>query len=401
MADTSGPVPSGRVFISYRRQETAYAAGWLYERLRERLGSSEIFKDIDSLSPGDDFANEIHSAVGACDVLLALIGADWITITDETGRRRIDDPADFVRLEIEAALSRDVRVIPLLIAGAGMPRPDQLPAGLRGLIRRHALELSPARFESDTRRLIDIVEETLREARRTDPVHGPTPAEPPLPDAQAGSGPGPSSTPAPVDPLSANDRQPARRAFRSRRLVLVATVLVLFVLTAAGAVFITRQQRDSGSAWRMEIAAGNAVREGCTVTLTNPDTGERRSFEGIYGTVSHQLLDQGRWTWTVSDPRCVVTEKSGAGAVTLPFVQRAGVGDSDAFRPDGPISVTMLDDPNGGTSCDLELRSVKTGKILAFRTVVQGGPPATLDPAAEAQVYIASNYCSFRAAPSR
>jgi eukaryotic-like serine/threonine-protein kinase len=170
---------------------------------------------------------------------------------------------------------------------------------------------------------------------------------------------------------------------------------------AAGALFFTFQQRDSGSVWRMEIAVGNTVGEGCTVTLTNSDTGERRSFEGVYGTVSHQLLDQGRWTWTVSDPRCVVTEKSGAGAVTLPFVQRAGVGDSDAFRPDGPISVTMLDDPNGGTSCDLELRSVKTGKILAFRTVVQGGPPATLDPAAEAQVYIASNYCSFRAAPSR
>ena len=64
MADTSGPVPSGRVFISYRRQETAYAAGWLYVRLRERLGSSQIFKDIDSLSPGDDFSNEIHAAVG-------------------------------------------------------------------------------------------------------------------------------------------------------------------------------------------------------------------------------------------------------------------------------------------------------------------------------------------------
>jgi hypothetical protein len=85
----------------------------------------------------------ITAAVGSCDVLLALIGNDWLTITDEDGRRRLDDPADFVRLEIEAALARNVRVIPILVEGARMPRAVELPASLAGLVRRQALELSP------------------------------------------------------------------------------------------------------------------------------------------------------------------------------------------------------------------------------------------------------------------
>jgi hypothetical protein len=86
----------------------------------------QIFKDIDSIQLGDDFVEVITTAVGSCDVLLALIGDRWLTITDERGRARLDDPDDFVRLEIEAALTRNVRVIPILVEGARMPRADHL-----------------------------------------------------------------------------------------------------------------------------------------------------------------------------------------------------------------------------------------------------------------------------------
>ena len=96
----------------------------------------------------------ITSAVGSCDVLLTLIGNEWLTITDADGQRRLDDPDDFVRLEIEAALTRNVRVIPILVEGAQMPRADELPDSLAKLVRRQALELSPARFEFDTSRLL-------------------------------------------------------------------------------------------------------------------------------------------------------------------------------------------------------------------------------------------------------
>ena len=162
MADSAAP-SAGRVFISYRREETAYAAGWLFDRLADRFGRGQIFKDIDSIQLGDDFVEVITTAVGSCDVLLALIGEQWLTITDEHGTARLDNPDDFVRLEIEAALTRNVRVIPILVAGARMPRPDQLPPSLAKLARRQALELSPSHFEFDTSRLHKVLDRALAE----------------------------------------------------------------------------------------------------------------------------------------------------------------------------------------------------------------------------------------------
>jgi hypothetical protein len=155
----------GRIFISYRREETAYAAGWLYDRLADHYGRSQVFKDVDSIQLGDDFVEVITAAVGSCDVLLALIGREWLTIIDERGRRRLDNPNDFVRLEIEAALARRVRVIPILVDGARIPRADELPDSLARLVRRQALELSPSRFEFDTSRLLNVLDQTLAEVQ--------------------------------------------------------------------------------------------------------------------------------------------------------------------------------------------------------------------------------------------
>jgi hypothetical protein len=152
-----------RIFISYRRGESAYPASWLFDRLTEHFGKAEVFKDVDSIQLGDDFAETIASAVESCDVLLVLIGDHWLTITDDGGKRRLDDPNDFVRLEIEAALNRKIRVIPVLIGGARMPRANDLPASLSKLARRQALELSPNRFRSDTGRLLEVLDITLSE----------------------------------------------------------------------------------------------------------------------------------------------------------------------------------------------------------------------------------------------
>jgi tetratricopeptide (TPR) repeat protein len=175
MAD-SAAASAGRVFISYRREETAWQAGWLFDRLADRFGRGQIFKDVDSIQLGDDFVEVITSAVGSCDVLLALIGEQWLSTTDEQGRARLDDPNDFVRLEIEAALTRNVRVIPILIGAARMPRADQLPPSLAKLVRRQALELSPSRFDFDTSRLLKVLDRALAE------VHArPTITEPEVP----------------------------------------------------------------------------------------------------------------------------------------------------------------------------------------------------------------------------
>ena len=156
---------TGRIFISYRREETAYPAGWLFDRLADHFGAGQIFKDVDSIELGDDFVEMITRAVGSCDVLLALIGDQWLTVIDKQGRRRLDDPNDFVRLEIEAALQRKVRIIPILVEGATMPHADELPAAIAGLARRQALELSPSRFEYDTSRLLKVLASTLADVR--------------------------------------------------------------------------------------------------------------------------------------------------------------------------------------------------------------------------------------------
>jgi hypothetical protein len=149
------------IFITYRRADAAFAAGWLYDRLAARFGAGRVFKDVDSLDPGDDFAEVITAAVGSCAVLLAVIGGHWLAAADSDGRRRLDDPSDFVRLEIETALARGIRVIPVLVEPASALRPDQLPASLAGLARRQAVELSHARFSSDIGRLLAVLDNVL------------------------------------------------------------------------------------------------------------------------------------------------------------------------------------------------------------------------------------------------
>ncbi|MGB7963090.1 MAG: toll/interleukin-1 receptor domain-containing protein, partial [Propionicimonas sp.] len=144
--------PQGRIFISYRRQETAWPARQLYEVMISRFGADQVFKDVDNINPGDDFVERLAQAVGSCDILLALIGRQWLDLRDDSGRRRIDDPADFVRLEIATALGRGVRVIPILVDGALMPRADALPGDLVALSRRQAVPLDPVTF--DTSRLL-------------------------------------------------------------------------------------------------------------------------------------------------------------------------------------------------------------------------------------------------------
>ena len=115
------------------------SAGRLYDRLADRFGEGQVLIDVDAIELGVDFAEEISRAVAACKVLLAIIGPTWLTATDERGHRRLDDPDDIVRLEIEAALARNVRVIPILVEGAVMPNRQDLPEGLAGLSRRNAL----------------------------------------------------------------------------------------------------------------------------------------------------------------------------------------------------------------------------------------------------------------------
>jgi hypothetical protein len=140
------------IFISYRRGDGAGYAGRLFDRLTDHFGRDQVFMDVSDIEPGADFVEAIERAVGSCDVLVAVIGNQWLDCTDADGARRLDDPNDFVRLEIGRALTLKLRVIPLLIRGATMPPADDLPPDLSRLSSRQALELSDNRWDYDTGR---------------------------------------------------------------------------------------------------------------------------------------------------------------------------------------------------------------------------------------------------------
>ena len=144
----------GGIFLSYRREEAGYAAGRLADRIAARFPDTRVFIDVDSIPPGEDFVEAIRRAVAGCDVLLALIGREWTAMTDEQGRRRLDSHEDFVVLEIEEALERDVHVVPVLLDGAAPPRPEELPAALRPLSRCNAVRVDAESFRRDSAELL-------------------------------------------------------------------------------------------------------------------------------------------------------------------------------------------------------------------------------------------------------
>ncbi len=145
------------IFISYRRDDSAGHAGRLFDRLKDRLGAEHVFMDVTDLRPGQDFAVELEHAVAKADCLLAVIGPRWLDAVDASGRRRIDDPDDFVHREVGAALSKGISVIPVLVHGATMPRADELPEALRSLARRQAIDLSDHRWDRDLAELTQFL----------------------------------------------------------------------------------------------------------------------------------------------------------------------------------------------------------------------------------------------------
>jgi serine/threonine protein kinase len=154
------PQPAaGGVFLSYRRQSDAHFAGRLYDRLSD---TAEVFMDVDSIDLGVDFVQKIEEHLAGCSVVLVVIGQNWVSVTDPRGRRRLDDPNDFVRLEVEAALRSRARVIPVLVEGATMPDPAELPPSMAPLVRRNGLVVTHARFNADVARLVEALRRILR-----------------------------------------------------------------------------------------------------------------------------------------------------------------------------------------------------------------------------------------------
>jgi len=221
------------VFLSYRRDDSQHFAGRLYDRLTDRFGVSGVFMDIDSIRPGADFAETVVRAVAECDVLLAVVGQRWVDARHDDGGRRLDDPADFVALELRAALERDVVVIPVLVDGATIPRPEDLPPELAGFARRNAMRVDHETFRSDVTALLDAISR-VREGRRTE-------------EEPAGS-----ERTAPTSPSVLPEGRSPHPAERSRtrdlRRIGALAVVVVVLLSGLGLWLSTRNPAGGGSA---------------------------------------------------------------------------------------------------------------------------------------------------------
>ena len=222
------------IFISYRRDDSAGYAGRLYDRLIPHFGAHRVFMDVEGIELGTDFVAAIEEAVGSCRVLIVIIGDEWLKTTDAAGRRRLEDPHDFIRLETVTALQRGIRVVPVLVGGAFMPRADELPDDLKPLARRQAIEISHKQWEATTAELIRALEAILAPAGATDPAprgealrltpSTPPPAPPPPDGGEAGAG----------------GRQQRRRPL-TVSAVLAATALV------GGGLWVALGVRDTGT----------------------------------------------------------------------------------------------------------------------------------------------------------
>jgi hypothetical protein len=145
----AGGQMAGKIFLSYRRDDAAGFALALFGRLEQSFPAGSLFMDVEGgIGAGQDFFRVIEEQVKACDVMLALIGPDWLTVSDEAGRRRLENPEDFVRIEVESALKFGKRGIPVLVQKTEMPRAEALPEPLKALARRNAVGLTQERFKA-------------------------------------------------------------------------------------------------------------------------------------------------------------------------------------------------------------------------------------------------------------
>jgi hypothetical protein len=176
------------IFISYRRDDDRHAAGRLADELAGVFGPETLFRDIESIAPGQDFEVALNTALASCAVMLVVIGRRWLDITDAQGRRRLEQEGDWVRTEVATALKRGIPVIPVLLEGTPLPRPEQLPADLQALPKRRTLELADTRWPRDVEQIVDAllkVPGLKRQAAR--PPAAKAPVKPATPKKKASS----------------------------------------------------------------------------------------------------------------------------------------------------------------------------------------------------------------------
>jgi hypothetical protein len=242
---------SGQIFISYRREESRWSARSLHDRLCRNFAPEQIFMDIDDIALGQDFVKVIETTVAKCDVLIAVIGNNWLTSKDDHGDRRLDNREDFVRMEIGTALKREISVIPVLVDGASMPRATDLPEDLKLLARRNALQITDTSFDGDCQRLAAAIRLVLEKAAAVGQERSVATSTPPAqPEADKPSAETlkavhtlPSKPaepelvkPPPPSPVGTERKRPSKQ--------IIAFLVIAALLVFAGLIYLAREHRQ-------------------------------------------------------------------------------------------------------------------------------------------------------------
>ena len=242
-----------QIFLNYRRDDSSGYAGHLFDDLTQRFGQERVFRDIDGIAPGVDFEDEIERVVCSADVFLALIGPNWLNAVDSNGVRRLDKPDDLVRLEIEAALRPDVRLIPVLVNNAAMPGPEALPPSLKPLTRRNAFEIRDRSWPHDVGELIQALETVEREKLEQE-----------RPEQDKPEQDKPEQDKPEREKLEQDKprERPGRKPPARRRPVVVVSAALLLVATVVFAV-VRFHGGDPTPTWTLRAALPAAVRSKC------------------------------------------------------------------------------------------------------------------------------------------
>jgi hypothetical protein len=334
---------AGRIFVSYRRAETAPQAGWLYDRLAERFGRPQVVKDA------------APAAAASCDVLLALIGHYWLTPAG---------PDDAVRLEIESALTHGVEVVPVLVDGARMPATGELPPGLAGLARRPPLALGAASPELDVSRLVQALDQSIAERQATQATQAGLARNQPTVTGMA-----PSWTPRPGQPAPGPTKpMPPRRRLRPRTIAMVAcgavaAAIVAFIAIpgdkpASSASASSHHDSSPKTASASSPAAASSAAS-AKVLIADDFSTDKAGWADDY----HQSA--GAYTGTGAY-RLSVTGANGLAELARPASARHGLGDTTSLNLDVSVDVRKLSGAPQGYGLGIALRSDGGGDVYAF-----------------------------------
>lgn len=347
---------AGRIFVSYRRAETAPQAGWLCDRLAERFGWPQVVRDA------------TPDAVASCDVLLALIGHYWLTPSG---------PYDAVRREIESALTHGVPVIPVLVDGARMPAPGELPPGLASLAQRPPLGLGAASPELDVSRLVQVLEQSVaeRQATRVGPAGNqptvtgmapswPLPPGPPVPAQPAPAQPVPGPPPPGYSGPGRTKPMPPRRRLRPRTIAvaacgIVAAAIVTFILIPGGKPASSSSAASSHHDSSPKTASSPSPSASAKVLLADDFSTGQAGWADDY----HQTA--GAYTGTGAY-RLSVTGANGLSELARPASAKHGLSDVTPLNLDVTVDVRKLSGAPQGYGYGIALRSDGSGDVYAF-----------------------------------